>query len=64
MCAPTHMLTRTKKMTMVKEKEVMSFRNVSGMGGVGEKVYGNNVTMGLMKEILKKIEKIHLFKSI
>lgn len=58
------MLTRTKKMTMVKEKEVMSFRNVSGMGGVGEKVYGNNVTMGLMKEILKKIEKIHLFKSI
>lgn len=58
------MLTRTKKMTMVKEKEVMSFRNVSGMGGVGEKVYGNNVTMGLMKEILKKIEKLHLFKSI
>lgn len=58
------MLTRTKKMTMVKEKEVMSFRNVSGMGGVGEKVYGNNVTMGLMREILKKIEKLHLFKSI
>lgn len=58
------MLTRTKKMTMVKEKEVMSFRNVSGMGGVGDKVYGNNVTMGLMKEILKKIDKLHLFKSI
>lgn len=58
------MLTHTHKMTMVKEQEVMSFRNVSGREGVGEKVYGNNVTMGLMKEILNKIEKLHLFKSI
>lgn len=48
------MCSHTQK-KMVKEQEVMSFRNVGGMGGVGERVYGNKVTIGLMKEIPPKI---------
>lgn len=56
MCASvrTHARVHHTQKTMVKEQEVMSLRNVSDMGGAGERVYGNNLTMGLMKEILKK----------
>lgn len=60
-CVRTHTRAHHTQKTMVKEQEVMSLRNVSDMGGAGERVYGNNVTMGLMKEILKKKLKSYIF---